>query len=147
MKRTIKLAAEAFKPANLARGLRPASPEEIEAALEHATPEQRAAYHAQMARADAAMEDARVRDEARRVLFGPAGLAVHGPTVAEQQGASLRFARLELKQTVRQVLGRPEVPQIEDPVQRSQHAAAARAARDQARAPYRAPDAIPIHIS
>ena len=48
MKRTIKLAAEAFKPANLAKGLNaarnPPSQAEIDAALEHATPEQRAAY-------------------------------------------------------------------------------------------------------
>ncbi|WP_028065149.1 hypothetical protein [Solirubrobacter soli] len=147
MKRTIKLAAEAFKPANLARGLRPASSEDVEAVLEAATPEQRAAYLAQVERAEAAARDAQSRDEARRVLFGPAGSAVHGPTIDEQQGASLRFARVEFRRTVRQVVGRPEVPQIEDPVQRAHHAAAARAARDQARAPYRGPHAVPIHVS
>jgi hypothetical protein len=166
MKRTLKLAAEAFKPANLAKGLsaarNPPSQEEIEAALEHATPEQRAAYRAQVAQAEAgaqrAYDEQKAREDQRRVLRGPAGLAVYGPEVqapeeiaGQGNGASIRLARLELhrqaKQTVKSVLGRPEVPQIEDPAQRAQHAAAERAVRDRARAPYLAPERAPIHIS
>ena len=161
MKRTIKLAAEAFKPANLAKGLNaarnPPSQAEIDAALEHATPEQRAAYAEQVARAEAGAQQAyehnQAREAERRVLYGPAGIAVYGPEVDEQvkNGASLRFARIELgrqtKQTVRSVLGRAEVPRLEDPGERAQHAAHERAERDRARAPYRAPHPVPIHIS
>jgi len=137
MKRTIKLAAEAFKPANLAKGLNaarnPPSQAEIDAALEHATPEQRAAYAEQVARAEAGAQQAyehnKAREAQRRVLYGPAGVAVYGPEVDEhvRNGASLRFARIELgrqtKQTVRSVLGRAEVPQLEDPGERARHAA------------------------
>jgi len=161
MKRTIKLAAEAFKPANLAKGLNaarnPPSQAEIDAALEHATPEQRAAYAEQVARAEAGAQQAyehnKAREAQRRVLYGPAGVAVYGPEVDEhvRNGASLRFARIELgrqtKQTVRSVLGRAEVPRLEDPGERAQHAAHERAERDRARAPYRAPHPVPIHIS
>src|SRR5258705_8931 len=59
---------------------------------------------------------AAARDEAPRVLFGPAGLAVHGPDAETQErnGASLRLARVELRQTVRHVLSRPQVRQLTD---------------------------------
>jgi hypothetical protein len=130
MKRTLKLAAEAFRPANLARGLaarHPPPPEEIEVA--HAAPRRRAA--------DGAGEDARTRDAARRVLFGPAGIAVHGPEIRDQ-GPGLRFARVD----VRTALRRP-VP-VADP---ARHAAGERVARERARAPYRAPARVPVHIS
>jgi hypothetical protein len=125
MKRSLKLAAEAFKPANLARGLNaarhPPSQAEIDAALEHASPEQRAAYAAQVARSGAGAQmvydDAKAQEEQRRALYGPAGLAVLGPEVqtpetlsGQSAGASFKFARVELnrqaKQTVRDVLGR-----------------------------------------
>jgi hypothetical protein len=72
------------------------------------------------------------------VLFGPAGLAVHGPAVPEQQDASPRFARVNVKSARRR-----SAP-VADP---ARHAAAERAARGEARAPYRAPGDVAIHIS
>ena len=64
------------------------------------------------------------------MLFGAAGVAAHGP-----QGTSgPRFGRVTLR--------RPAP--VADP---ARHAAGERAARDQARAPYRAPAGVPIHIS
>ncbi|MDA0163619.1 hypothetical protein OM076_25320 [Solirubrobacter ginsenosidimutans] len=166
MKRTLKLAAEALKPANLARGLsaarNPPSQAEIDAALAHATPEHRAAYQAQVEHAEAgarlAYEGNRAREEERRALYGPAGVAVYGPELqtpeqlaAQSNGASFRFARVELgrqaKQSARDVLGRSSVREIEDPLQRAHVAAHERAVRDEARAPYNAPERVPVHIS
>ena len=67
------------------------------------------------------------------------GLRPRGATRRSENGASLRFARIELrrqtKQTVRSVLGRAEVPQLEDPgEQRAASPRHERAARDGARA-------------
>ena len=165
MKRTIKLAAEAFKPANLAKGLNaarnPPSQAEIDAALEHATPEQRAAYAEQVARAEAGAQQAyehnTAREAQRRVLYGPAGVAVYGPEVDAEQSRENAVRRCASPasswppdQADRQVRcwDAPEVPQARAiRGERAQQAAHERAARDQARAPYRAPDRVPIHIS
>ena len=45
------------------------------------------------------------------------------------------------------MLGRSSVREIEDPLQRAHVAAHERAARDKARAPYNAPERVPVHIS
>ena len=166
MKRTIKLAAEAFKPANLARGLNaarnPPSQAEIDAALEHATPEQRAAYAGQVARAEAGAQQAYEHKQAREAAAARAvragrgrGLRPRGADAEQIAGkqrcvAALRPHRAGPPDQADRRDGagaRRRSREIEDPGERAQHAAQERAERDQARAPYRAPRRVPIHIS
>src|SRR5215210_31627 len=127
----IRQVAAAFKPSSIARGLdaarNPPSQAEIEAGLAHLTPEQRAAYDANMARVEqgraesrAAWEQAKALEDEARVLGGPAGRYVYGAGMADfstpdelerkiaEQGAlgaigELRAQRKgEFKQAVRQ---------------------------------------------
>jgi len=166
----------AFKPSSIARGLdaarNPPDQAAIEASLVHLSPEQRAAYEANMARvrqgeaeSQAAYEEARAISEQVRVLEGPAGRYLHGMGVADApspeeiqarmmtQGVlptigELRASRKgEFKQGVRQSFGIQEVKQAKDPAERAEIAARERAARDAARAPYRSPQAVAVTIS
>lgn len=171
-----KQVVTAFKPSNIARGLdaarNPPSDEQIEASLRYLTPEQRAAYDANMAQVEqgraesqAAWEQAKAISDGTRVLEGPAGKYVYGAGVndvatpqeleemlrSEGTFATVRAMRAsrrgEFKQALRQSFGIQEVKQISDPQERIEVAAAERAARDAARAPYRAPAAAEIAIS
>jgi hypothetical protein len=166
----------AFKPSNIASGLdaarNPPSDEQIEASLKFLTPEQRAAYDANMAMVEqgraesqAAWEQAEAVSDGTRVLEGPAGRYIYGAgvndvaTPAELEAmlrtegtfATVRAMRAsrrgELEQGLRQSFGIQEVKQISDPRERIEVAAAERAARDAARAPYRAPQAPELAIS
>lgn len=172
----LKQVATAFKPSNIARGLdaarNPPSPEEIEASLATLTPEQRAAYDANMAQVEqgraesqAAWAEAKAISDAAVVLEGPAGRHLYGRTMSDEDSPAAVEARIaqggvwaevqrqrgenkgELTNAVKQSFNRDAVPQEDDPARRIQIAAAERAARDAARAPYRAPHAVPVAIS
>lgn len=166
----------AFKPSNLAKGLEaarnPPSAEEIEASLQYLSPEQRAAYEANMAEVErgraesrAAYEEAKTISDGARVLEGPAGRYVHGspidlmgdPDAIEakiQQDGVMAFVREtrqarkgEFKEGLRQSFGIREVKELKDPAERARVAAEQRAARDAARAPYRAGQPADVRIS
>jgi hypothetical protein len=127
-------------------------------ALASLTPEQRAAYDAQLAEAAAAQEHAaRVSAELedRRPLAGPAGEWRYGAsgaptaeqlaamTAQEQFDASMAASKAQLRGLLRNPLGGtpspPPAPVPGGSADRAEQAAAERAARDAARAPYRAP--------
>ncbi|MDO8213058.1 hypothetical protein [Conexibacter sp. CPCC 206217] len=172
----LKNVALAFKPSNFMRGIDAArngvDQAQIEASLASLTPEQRAAYDANMAQVEqgraasqAAWEEAKRISEQTRVLEGPAGRYVHGAGIGDfaspaeieasmmQQGTlpvvrELRAQRKgEFKQALRQSFGIQEVKQVSDPVERARLAAEERRARDLIRAPFAAPDAVPTAIS
>jgi hypothetical protein len=150
---------------NLKQGLdaarNPPSPEQIEESLKQLTPEQRAAYEANMAQVaeaqaevQASYEQARAINDEARVLEGPAGQYLYGaamrdfdPTAPPDVGAMLSAGLGDFKTALRQTLNRDEVEQESDPVERERIAAAERAARADARAPFRAPEAQPAQIS
>jgi hypothetical protein len=161
---------------NLKQGLdaarNPPSPEEIQASLQQLTPDQRAAYDANMAQVAAAQRESQqaweqskaINDQAR-ILEGPAGRYLYGAAMrefgspeeitnrAQEVGVwelqkELRAKRKgEFKTVLRQTLNISEVKQEDDAVRREQIAASERAARDAARGPYRAPDAARVAIS
>jgi len=151
----------------MAAGMRGEGPSEE--ALASLTPEQRAAYDAQMARVEASQSEAvaasqqiasdhQARVQARP-LRGPAGEYVFGPDatggLSADQMASMSQADLMawskdqakagFKDLLRNPMGRPAAPPTPAPVpgasaDPAQQAAAERAARDRARAPYLAPE-------
>lgn len=166
----------AFKPSNLKQGIdaarNPPSQEQIQERLKYLTPEQRRAYDANMAEVEqgraesrAAFEEAKAINQAARILEGPAGDYLYGAGMSDadspdaveakmmQQGTwatvqEMRAQRKgEFKQGLRQSFGIQEVEQIKEPAERERVAAAQRAERDAARAPYRAPEACPVTIS
>lgn len=132
------------------------TPEEIEASLAQLTPEQRASYHAQMAQAanseaeaQAEYERARAISESWRILDGPAGEALHGPSLAANSpeatrerlaqdggGGMLKDSLKAFGQELKGSVSGGKVPTIADPARRAAVAAEERAARDAARAPY-----------
>ena len=169
----LKDIATAFKPSSIKQGLdaarNPQTAEEREAALASLTPEQRAKYEANMAEVEAGMaesqaswQEAREIEDSVRPLWGPAGDYVYGPTLesagspedleakaaAEGIMSVVRDQRAknkgQFKTGVRQSFGINEVDQIDDPALRAEVAASERAARDAARAPYRATEAVPV---
>lgn len=171
-----KQVASAFKPSSIARGLdaarNPPDPEAIEASLEALTPEQRAAYEGNVAavaqsraEAQAAWEQAKAAHDDARILRGPAGryldgagmdelgspeqlearIAEIGPLAALKEQRALRKGAFT--DGLRQAFNRDKVRQVDDPEQRAAIAAAERAARDEARLPYRADDPTRIVIS
>ena len=169
----LKDVATAFKPANLKQGLEaargPVDQAAIDASLEHLTPEQRAAYDANMARVEEgraeqrrAWAEARELEDRIRVLWGDAGRYLYGPSLEEvgtpdeveahaaAEGVLATVQRMravndgQFKMGLRQALGRHEVDQIEDPARRAEVAAEQRAARDAARAPFRAPEVADV---
>lgn len=161
---------------NLKQGLEaarnPPDQAAIEASLANLTPEQRAAYDANMAGVRAAeseaqqsWEQAAAINREARILEGPAGTHLYGAS-AQHLGSpdefSARVAEVgvwqaqkemrakrngEFRAGVRQSFNREEVEQEDDPVARERIAGAQRAARAAARAPYRAADAAQVAIS
>ena len=161
---------------NLRRGLdaarNPPSQAEIEASLRHLTPEQRAAYDANMARvreaeaeSQASWEQAAAINDDARVLGGEAGRYLYGAAVRDfgsPEEMQKRIAEVgvwqfqkemreqrkgEFTDGLRQAFNRDLVEQIEDPAERERVAAAEREQRAQARAPYRAAGAAPVEIT
>jgi hypothetical protein len=172
----LKQFVTAFKPSNLKQGIggafTPPTPEQIEASLASLTPEQRAAYDANMravsqaqAEGQAAFQEALGIEDAHRVLRGPAGRYVYGTSLADgpsadeltriatEQGAWATYQHVrqerqgDLTNAVRQTFNRDPVAQEDDPAARVRIQAEERAAREAARAPYRAPHAQPVAIS
>ncbi len=168
--------ATAFKPSNIAKGLdaarNPPSQEEIDAMVSQLTPEQRAKYEANMAQVERGRQEARESfaqaqeiEDRTRVLDGPAGRYLHGSKMdlmgtpdevearIQQDGVfsfikDQREARKgEFKEGLRQTFNVQEVKQLKDPAERAQVAAAERAARDEAKAPFRAPAPAQVQIS
>lgn len=150
----------------------PVDPAEMEARLASLTPEQRAAYEANMAEvargqaeSEASWAAAKAISDANVILMGPAGRHLYGRTmddadspeamqrlVAEQgPWAAVRHARAQnkggFKDAVKQTLNLDAVPQEQDPDRRAQIGAEERRARDEARAPYRSPSSSPVAIS
>ncbi len=148
----------------MAAGMSGAGPSEE--ALASLTPEQRAAYDAQIARAAQATADAAAAAQASRptqALGGAAGAHVHGPPIEQpspEQMAqmspnemlqwSMQQSKAQLKDVLQNPFGRDTHPDGKDaPPQlegaaRDQRAAAERAARDEARDPYLSPDRAPL---
>lgn len=160
--RKLKLIKDAMSPDAIRQGLAASRQGPTEEQLAALTPEQRAAYDAAMAQAAAAeaqvAADAQARAEAdmgRRALGGAAGEHVHGPaptpagappTIEDQ----LALTKEQFKDVLRNPLGRRKAPAPPAPpvsADREEQAAAERAARDAARAPYLAPGAPPLTIT
>ncbi len=161
--KTLKQARQAMSPAAIKQGLEAgraelsglsAAPSDDQLAA--MAPEQRAAYEAAMAQvverrsaASDAHQELRDREIARRALFGPAGEHVYGPLPsATPQAVTIEDAMAQTKEQFKDVLRNPFGSRKPapppgapgDPVDREMQAAAERAARDAARAPYLAPD-------
>jgi hypothetical protein len=161
---------------NIKQGLdaarNPPSPQQIEESLKHLTPEQRAAYDANMAQVEQGMREsqeawqqAAAINDAARILEGPAGRYLYGAGMSEfgsPEDLSARAAEVgvwelqkelrakrkgEFRTVLRQSFNMDEVEQEEDPVQRDRIAGEERAARAAARAPFRAPAAAAVQIS
>jgi hypothetical protein len=166
----------AFKPENLKRGLdaarNPPNQAEIAAAVAQLSPEQRAAYEANMAQVAKGEEESRQAwNEAKaltdrlRVLDGPAGRWLYGIGMAEVGSPDEINAQIaekgvwtvvqemrakqkgEFKTALKQSFNISAVEQEDDPAERVRIAAAERAARDAARQPYNAPVHARIAIS
>lgn len=123
------------------------------------TPEQRAAYEANMAQVAQAEDRTRAlhrqeveREMARRALYGAAGEYVYGPEPEAELGTitiegELQKTKDQLKDVLRNPLGTrrpPEPPPAAEARGRDEQAASERAARDAARRPYGAPEAVPL---
>ncbi len=150
---------------NLKQGLdaarNPPTPEQIEESLRQLTPEQRAAYDANMARVAQAQTEVQAShaeavaiNDAARVLEGPAGQYLYGaamrdfdPTAPPDIGKLMNAGLGDFKTALRQTFNRDEVEQEKDPAERERIASAEWAVRAEARAPFRARDAQPAHIS
>ena len=143
-----------------------------EEALASLTPEQRAAYDAQIARPTAAQAqtfaaDAKLDSErsGSHALRGPAGEYVHGAAAtrlapeqvaamspAEQLAWTTQQSKDQFKDVLRNPFGRakPPAPPVQPsahPVDRDAQIATERAARDAARAPYLAPQRAPVSFA
>jgi hypothetical protein len=142
----------------------PPTPEEIEASLASLTPEQRAAYDANMARVEqgraestAAWAEARAANERSRILDGPAGDFLHGAAVGDSMSPDAVEARIaseglgaivkeqftqsanDLKGTLGELARSGKVDEIADPAVRAQVTAEHHAARRAAREPFLGP--------
>ena len=155
---TLRQAKEAMSPDAIKQGLasfnQPPTEEELEAALATLTPEQRAAYEAQMAQAAMAQQQGFAASEAHRVLDGPAGDFLYGPSAADQMatfqtggiGGVLKMTAGQFGKELKGAYTGP--PKHEkDRALAGQIGAQERAQRDAARAPYLAPDRWPVSIS
>lgn len=151
---------------HMAAGLSGQGPSEE--ALAALTPEQRAAYDANMAKvaaaqAEASTEHTRVETQrqSRQALRGAAGEYVYGPaaeTLTPEQMAAMSGADLlshsmqqtkdQFKDVLRNPFGGPKAPPPptapSGPLDRGAQLASERAARGAARAPYLAPDRAPV---
>jgi hypothetical protein len=172
----LKQVFTAFKPENVKRGLdaarNPPDQAAIEASLAHLTPEQRAAYDANMAQvargqaeSQQAWTDAKAISDAAVVLEGPAGRHLYGIGMGDigspdeinaqiaERGAWAVVQEMRAKQkgefktALKQSFNIPAVEQEKDPAERVRIATEERAARDAARQPYNAPERAEIAIS
>lgn len=155
---TLRQAKEAMSPDAIKQGLasfnQPPTEEELEASLATLTPEQRAAYDAQMAQAALAQQQGTAAADSHRVLDGPAGDFLYGPSAADQMatlqsggiGAVLKMSAGQFGKELKNAYTSP--PKHEkDRGLAGQIGAQERAQRDAARAPYLAPDRWPVFTS
>lgn len=173
----LKLAAHAMRPDAIRQGLAASrealsgmpgatGPRLTDEQLAALPPDARARYEEAMAATAVSRQQmerdaaARVEEErSRRALGGAAGQYVYGDLPPDTLAgmtveASLAQTKAELRDVLRNPLGRhraPAAPMAPDPdagpVDRDAQAAAERAARDAARAPYLAPDRAAVRIS
>jgi hypothetical protein len=172
----LKQVFTAFKPENVKRGLEaartPPDQAQIQASLAQLTPEQRAAYDANMAQVAAGQaesqrswEQAKAISDRARVLDGPAGRWLYGIGMDDigspdeinaqiaEKGAWAVVQEMRAKQkgefktALKQSFNISDVKQEKDPGARVRIASDERAARDAARAPYNAPEAVEIAFS
>jgi len=156
---TLRLAKQAMSPEaikqGLSTGMTPPTPEEMQATLDSLPPEQRAEVEANMAQANAAQEQAIAQSEAHRVLDGPAGDFLYGPSATAQMAAlqtggikgALSMSAKQFGKEMKSSYGSDVAKHEKDRGLAAQIGAQERAARDAARAPYLAPDRWPVQIS
>lgn len=155
---TLRLAKQAMTPENIKQGLSasmaPPTPEQMEATLAALPPEQRAELEANMALAEANQKAALAASEAHRVLDGPAGDFLYGPSAADQMaafqtggiGGALKMSAREFGKELKGAYSSP--PKHEKDRELAGNIGGdERARRDAARAPYLAPDRWPVSIS
>lgn len=156
---TLRLAKQAMSPEAIKQGLAassltPPTAEEMQATLDSLPPEQRAELEANLAQAEAAQAQSTAYAEAHRVLDGPAGDFLYGPSAADQMatlqsggiGAMLRMTAGQFGKELKGAYTSP--PKHEkDRGLAGQIGAQERAQRDADRAPYLAPDRWPVSIS
>src|SRR3954447_15128501 len=168
--RNLRYVKDAMKPAAIKQGLAASRAEmsgtaagPTEEQLAALTPEQRSAYEANRgqvtkAQAEIAAQHRQLvdRELARRALYGPAGEYVYGELPsADAANMTVEEAMARSKEQFRDLLRnpfgtrRPSPPPGTPggPVERDQQAAAERAARDAARAPYLAPERPALNIA
>ena len=167
--RNLKYVKDAMKPAAIKQGLEASRAEwsgpsagPTEEQLAALTPEQRSAYEANMAQVARAQAEVAAqhqqlvdRELARRALYGPAGEHVYGEMPSNPATVTVEESMARSKEQFRDLLrnpfgtARPPAPPTAPggPVDRDQQAAAERAARDAARAPYLAPDRGALNIA
>lgn len=154
---TFNLAKQAMSPDAIRQGLssfgQQPTPEQLEQALATMTPEQRAAYEAQQAQAAAAQQQAIDASNAYRVLDGPAGDHLYGPSAEAQMAALANTSLLGMFKAVGDI-GKGVKDEFTPPPKHerdrglaAQIGAQERAARDAARAPYLAPERWPVHLT
>ena len=156
---TLRQAKQAMNMDAIKQGLdaslNPPTQEEIDASLETLTPEQRAAYDANMAQVDAAKQESLDSEATIRVLDGPAGEFLYGMSITDQDaawaaggvGAILSSSKTALTQNAKGIYGGDLAPHEKDRELAGRIMAEERAARDLARAPYLAPERPPLAIS
>lgn len=155
---TLRQAKEAMSPDAIKQGLssfgQQPTPEQLEQALAAMTPEQRAAYEANQVQAAAAQQQGLAASEAHRVLDGPAGEFLYGPSATDQLAALQTgglggMLKMTAQQFGKELKGAYDAgPKHEkDRDLAFQIATQERAQRDAARAPYLAPDRWPVSIS
>ena len=156
---TLRQAKQAMNVDAIKQGLdaarNPPTQEEIDASLEQLTPEQRAAYDANMAQVNAGKQESLDAEAAIRVLDGPAGEFLYGMSITDQDaawaaggvGAILSSSKQALGQSAKGIYGGDLAPHEKDRELAGRIMAQERAERDAARAPYLSPDRPPLAIS
>jgi hypothetical protein len=156
---TLRQAKQAMSPEAIKQGLdaarNPPTAEEMEATLAQLTPEQRAAYDANMAQVAAAQEESYALSDAMRVLDGPAGDFLYGKSAQEQQailaeqgiGGVWGMAKESLADSAKGIYGGDLAKHEKDRELAARIGAEERAQRDAAKAPYLAPERWPVQTS
>jgi len=156
---TLRQAKQAMNVDAIKQGLdaarNPPTQEEIDASLASLTPEQRAAYDANMAQVEAAKHESLDAEAAIRVLDGPAGEFLYGTSIADQDaawaeggvGAILQQSKSGLVQSAKGIYGGDLAGHEKDRELAGRIMAQERTERDAARAPFLAADRPTITIS
>ncbi len=163
----LKLVAQALSPGNIKRGIELSRQSMAnggrltEEQMAGWTPEQRAQYESEMAKAQqnmAATADRIIEEEkSRRVLWGPAGDYLYGPLPDRERLTDMSFqtqweaSKAGFMDTLRNPFGKKAPPPLPPtpPVSgdRDQQYAHERAQRDEARTPYLAPNRPPVVLT